>query len=187
MLLPLSVKRLHGVIVLMLLLLFVGCVKETTNGDTTYYAKEWWVWCSLTLGGIVAAVLGWLLRGTSDRIAWVLMVGGPVCGLILGPNAFVENATLTSSKFHLSTGIFGSATHDVSFDELQGVTITMEVTTGRRGRKNQNYYLVCSEKSGKQSKLPMSNPLVEKALPKLAQQFADKGIPVIDQAGVLGP
>lgn len=125
-----------------------------------------------------------MLRQSSERAAWLLMIGGAICAVFLGPNMFLENAKLTANKFSLSTGILAMNKMEVNLDEVYSASIIMEETRGRRGRKNKNYYLVCSEKNGNQTKLPMSNSLFELAAPRLVEKFVEKGIQVVDQAGV---
>lgn len=170
-------------LVFVLLLGLTGCVKESTDGETIHITYELWVWSLLFFGGIAISVGGWFLRSFSERFGWILMLGGAAGALYFGPTTFLENASLTKTKFNLNTGFYATTHYEVTLDELQSATVIMEETRGKRGRKNKHYYLVCTEKNGKQSKLPLSNALCEKAIPHLADRIHERGIDIIDQSG----
>lgn len=168
---------------LVLFCALTGCVSEKTDGDTIRITYEIWVWFSLFFGGIAASFVGWVLRKFSDRLGWVLMLLGAAGALYFGPTTFLENASLTPTKFNLNTGFYASNHFEVTLDELQSAIVIMEETRGKRGRKNKHYYLVCTEKNGKQNKLPLSNAIFKKAMPHLRDRIRERGIDIIDQSG----
>lgn len=170
-------------LVLILLLGLTGCVKENVEGDTIHISYELWVWFSLFFGGIALSVVGWVLRKFSERFGWFMMLGGAAGAIYFGPTTFLENATLTPSKFNLNTGFYATNHFEITFDQVQSATVIMEETRGKRGRKNKHYYLVCTEKNGKQQKLPMSNAIFKKAMPHFCDRIRTMGVDVIDQSG----
>ena len=180
---PMSKSQRPLLLVLVLLFGLTGCVKESTEGETIHITYEIWVWFSLFFGGIAVSVVGWFIRNFSERLGWIMMLGGAAGGLFFGPTTFLENATLTPTKFNLNTGFYATTHFEVTLDEIQSATVIMEETRGKRGRKNKHYYLVCTEKNGKQSKLPLSNAICEKAIPHLADRIHERGIDIIDQSG----
>lgn len=180
---PMSKSQRPLLLVLVLLFGLTGCVKESTDGETIHITYELWVWFSLFFGGIAASVGGWVLRKFSERLGWFMMLAGAAGALFFGPSTFLENAKLTPTKFNLNTGFYATTHFEVTLDELQSATVIMEETRGKRGRKNKHYYLVCTEKNGKQSKLPLSNAICEKAIPHLADRIHERGIDIIDQSG----
>lgn len=169
-------------LLLLLLLSLTGCVKEKTDGDTIRITYEIWVWFSLFFGGIAISVVGWVLRRLSERFGWLMMLGGAAGALYFGPTTFLENASLSPTKFNLNTGFYASNHFEVTLDELQSATVIMEETRGKRGRKKKHYYLVCTEKNGKQNKLPLSNAIFEKAMPHLRDRIRERGIDIIDHS-----
>ncbi len=58
--------------------------------------------------------------------------------------------------------------------------MTMEVSRGRRGRKKENYYLIC-EGSGGQQKVPINNGVKEAALEEIVLQAGAHGVGLVDE------
>ncbi len=159
-----------------------GCVKQSQDGAATVFSYEWWAPVGLTLGGLAAAPVGWLLRDKSSYFGWGLLVVGVIGGLGVGPSMFADHITVDDQGFVSRTGLVGLATtHTIKFAELSRVRLTFEETRGRRGRKTTNYYLVCERKDGTSAKVPLSNSIAEKAAPMILQSIKDKNVPIVDE------
>ena len=104
-----------------------------------------------------------------------------------GPTAFSEKLILTKSTLKQTTGIWGMTKHEVTIDNLAAVRFTREESRGRRGRKNVSYYVLCTEKDGKESKLSAANTMFKEVADDFLTMVKDKGIPIIDEAGLGAP
>ena len=74
-------------------------------------------------------------------------------------------------------------THDIALDNVNDVTLTKEISRGRRGRKNTNYYLNFNLKNGGTEKLTTSNSLMEASADKLLATLVTRNIPIVDNTG----
>ena len=166
------------------LLTLSGCVKESVNGSSKVYTIELWVPALIFVIGAVAAPAGYFLRETSDRLAWGLMIIGPIMALGVAPSLFLNKTVVSPEGITVRSGVWGmGGNHNVKFDNVQQVRHVVEETRGRRGRKNRNYYLVCDCKDGTASKLPLSNDCVEKAAIPFLTMAKEKNIPIVDEVG----
>lgn len=162
----------------LLLATTTGCVQETVKEEATYYNYELWLPAMLFFGGLALAVGGYFLRSWASQFAWVLMIGGPVAALGFAPSLYLDEAKLTKEGLSHRGGIWGlTASEDVKYDDIRDIHLELEITTGRRGRKNENYYIYC-ETSGGQVKLSLNNDVIEMASEKFLQTAAEKGIPI---------
>jgi hypothetical protein len=167
-----------------LLLGLCGCVREDVNGSTITFTNELWVPLVVLLGGIVAAPVGWLLRKRSGRLGWGLLIISPVTVLGFVPSLFLDRAVVDDTHFSLRTGIWGmTAVHDLKFNDLSRVRLISEQTTGRRGSKRTNYYLMCERKDGTSAKVPLGNKVAETAAPYFVERASALKIPVVDETG----
>lgn len=165
-------------------LLLTGCVNERESGDAKIYTIQMWVPLLILIGGIVAVPAGWLLRETSQRLGWGLLILGPIAALGFAPSLFMDKTVVTPNEITVNTGIWGmTAHHNVKYDNLQQVRITSETTRGRRGSKNTSYYLTCDCKDGSNCKLPLGNSCVEKAAVPFLTHCKAREIAVIDETG----
>jgi hypothetical protein len=164
-----------------LLVILGGCVQETTDGATQTFTYEWWVPLSVLLAGIVAAPAGWVLRNSSERLGWALLILAPIAAIFFAPSLFRDRAMVDDSGFSVRTGIWGlTAVHEVKFDDLKQVRLISEEVTGRRGAKHTNFYLLCERKDGTSAKVPLNNTVSEAAAPHFVQRLADHGIPIAE-------
>jgi hypothetical protein len=152
-------------------LLQTGCVHEAVNGSAKTYTYQLYVPILLFFGGIAAAVGGFFLR--QNRFGWVMMIGGPIAALGFAPSMFMERITVDDQHFTVRGG----------FAELQMVNITKEVTTGRRGRKNVSYYLLCNNKNGTSAKVPVNNDIAEAAAAAILAQFDAHNVTIVNTTG----
>lgn len=159
-----------------------GCVHESDSGSTHFVKYEWWVSVSVFLLGVVAGPAGWLLRKSSERFGWALLILCPLAALGLAPSLFMESATLDENTYKVRSGIWGmTASHDIELSKLKQVTRTTEETRGRRGRKSKSNYLVCDFQDGTTSKVSANNDVSKAAAEYFIEKLQARGIPVIDQ------
>lgn len=164
------------------LLVSTGCVQESVDGSTHTFTYELWAPFSVLLGGLAMVPVGWIVRPRSARIGWILIILGTLGAVLMGPSMLRDRAVVDEQHFSLRTGIWGlTAVHDVPYDHLTRVRYIMEETRGRRGRKNQNYYLVCERNDGAPSKVPLGSPVAEAAAPQFLDHVIAHGIPVVDE------
>lgn len=167
-----------------LLLGLGGCVREDVDGSTITVTNELWVPLVALLGGIAAAPAGWFLRQKSARFGWGLLIFCPIIVLGIAPSLFLDRAVVDDTHFSLRTGIWGlTAVHEVKFADLSRIRLISEETTGRRGRKRTNYYLLCERKDGTSAKVPLGNKVAETAAPHLVERAKALNVPVVDETG----
>lgn len=159
-----------------------GCVTESTEGSTSKFSYELWIPLSIFFGGVVAAPAGWVLRSWSGRVGWGLLVGGPLAALFFAPSMFLERVIVTENGFSSRGGIWGATvSHDVEFKEIRSVRLTSEQSTGRRGRKKTNYYMICEKSDGTSAKVALGNDVAEAAAVRILMILSERGIPIVDQ------
>ena len=166
----------------MALLTLTGCVHEDIEGTTHTFTYEWWVPLSTVAGGLVASVGGWFLKDTIARLGWGMLIAGPLLIVLLAPSMFFDKAVVDETGMAINVGIWGSTSvHDVRYQDLQVIRIVMEESRGRRGRIDENYYLVCTRKDGTSAKVPLGGAVAEEAaLPFL--EYADAaGVPIVNE------
>jgi hypothetical protein len=176
-------RRLGLWVLVASLFLLTGCVSERESGTSKIFTIELWVSGLILILGLIAAPAGWMLRETSQRFAWILMVAGPIMVLGVAPSLFMNKTTVTPDEITVRSGIWGmTGNHHVKYDNLNSVRLTTEVSRGRRGSRNVNHYLVCECKDGTSSKLSLSNDCTEKAAPYFLAHLQTRGIPIADES-----
>jgi hypothetical protein len=161
-----------------------GCVRETTEGSTRIFQHEWWVPLLTLLGGVAATVIGWFLRGRFARIAWPMILVGPFLAIGLAPALFRDRAAVDDSGMSVRVGIWAfSAPLEVKYDDLAQVRLIKEESTGRRGRKNTSYCMLCEKTSGEPAKVPLGNQVAEAAAPVFLEAVQQRGIPIANETG----
>lgn len=163
-------------------LLAGGCVHKYESGGEKFFEYELWVPLSVLFGGLAAAPIGWVMRENAGRIAWALLIGGPIAALLFAPSLACDQVVVGKERFHVRTGIWGlTAVHDVEFSQIRQIRITAETSTSRRGRRT-SYYLNCDTASGTE-KVGINNAVTEAAAPAILAEATDRGIPILDQTG----
>ena len=178
---------LYAGLAAILLLGLGGCVKEDVNGSTITVTNELWVPLASLVGGIAAAPAGWLLRKKSARFGWGLLIMSPLVVFGIVPSLYLDRAVVDDDHFSLRTGIWGmTAVHDVKFADLNRIRLISEESTGRRGRKRTDYYLLCERKDGTTAKVPLGNKVAETAAPRLIERAQALNVPIVDETGQNG-
>lgn len=175
-------RRSGWLLLAMLLFTCCGCVEHAESDGVTKYYNAFWATCACFFGGLAAVAVGWFTRDWSERLGWSLIIGGVVFVIGVTPTIFFENTTIRPDGFFVRSGIWGLSTYDVKYAETSNISITMEETRGRRGRKNKNFYLVCSQKAGETKKVPLGGACEEGA-ELILLGAAASGVSVVNATG----
>lgn len=168
--------------ILFLLLSLSGCVKERVDGSTYTYTFELWMVGSVFLVGIAAAVGGWFLKKSYSNYGWGIMFFGAVALIVGVPTAFLEKTVVTDTYYKSNSGIYGmTATSYVEYKDIRSVRIVMEIERGRRGRKDEKFYLICATSDGSSTKLSLNNDVREAAGIRLLQILNELEIPITNE------
>ncbi|MEM7314520.1 MAG: hypothetical protein AAF497_15340 [Planctomycetota bacterium] len=175
-------KRFLRFTLLAFLLVFVtGCVKTEDTGSSFKATYELWVGVVAMLVGIGLTVGGWFYRRKDVR-GWVMFVFGLVATITFLPFGFIDHVTVTDKDIKTQWGFWVYPTkHEFAFDDVQSVSLEKEISTGRRGRKKTDFYLVFRLEGGRKEKLIATNALIEASMEKIAEQVKARNIPFIDQ------
>lgn len=164
--------------------LSTGCVRETTEGTTHVFQNELWVPIATFFGGVVAGVAGWFVKAHSARFGWTMIILGPIAAIGLAPALFLDRVTVDDSGISARLGVWiFSGPLEVKYADLAQVRLIKEESTGRRGRKNVNYSMMCEKKSGEPTKVPLGNDVIETAAPTFLEAVQQRGIPIINETG----
>ena len=176
-------RRTAQVLAVGLVALLAGCTKTRTVGDATVITFEWWVTAAALAACVAAVPVGLLVRRRSFW-GWILLVGGPVVGVVVVPMLALDKVTVAPDQFHLTTGFwFAPTDRSVRFSELQTVTVTKTETRGRRGRKNVSYDLKCLKKGGGTEVIPIGTLMEEGGFEAFVNAALAAGVPVINATG----
>lgn len=168
-------RRVLGLLVLGLCLV-AGCREKEVRGDESVYAFAPWVAPVVILAGIVATPAGWFLRKKTAKIAWIMMILGPVAVLFIGPSVLMDKAYMDAQRFEMNTGFwFAPSRYHVRFDDLREVHWVVE--EDRRGISKVN--LECVLKSGQRQTIPVNDLLEGDAVTDLLERIRRRGIPII--------
>lgn len=160
----------------------IDSVDVKVDGTTHTFTYEWWIPSVILLGGLVAIPVGLVLRRSTSRFGWALLIGGPIAALGVAPSLFLDRSVVDDQHFSVRSGIWGmTAVHDVVYDKLANVRYIVEESTGRRGRTNYSYYLVCTNRDGTTAKIPMGNHCAEAAAVEFLKQAAALNVPIHDE------
>jgi len=151
-----------------------GCVSETHDGDKTTFAMQWWAPLSVMLVSLIAGPAGFLLRETSTRLAFGLMIACPF-GFLLGISLFTDYCEVDPTGFRGRMGFFGSKTFEGKFDDIASIVLVTE-----RSRRSSSVKLIYHTRDGKQRDVSLGNQMAEKAAILILSYAQDKGIPITD-------
>lgn len=153
-----------------------GCHQKQVQGDTSIYSFAIWVGPVIILAGLVAVPVGWLLRHKVERLAWVLMILGPLAVVFLGPAMFLDEARIDPQQFDMRTGFwFSPSRYRLRFDEVQQVRWVEK--RGRRG--SVNYSLECVLKNGQQHDIPVNDLMKGEAIEELLGRLRQRDVPIV--------
>ena len=157
-----------------------GCVDREVKGDAVSFSYAIWAPLLVLLIGLVAAPIGFMLRNSSKRGAWLGIILSPVLLLVLLPGMFLDYAKVDSEHFEGRYGIWIAPTKfDIRYSDLSRIDHVVYETRGRRGRKNTNYRFDCVMKSGQVQKVSLGTMLKE-ARDDIAERAAKAGVRLRD-------
>lgn len=134
-------KKYSLLLLALLLLTTVGCTSKKIDGDVVTVTYALWVGLTMSIGSLVATVVGFFLK-KHHYAGWFFLIFGPVSLLIFCPGFFTDRLTVTPEKLELRTGIWSmTKTVDIPWDKVKLISQEKKVTTGRRGRKDVNFDL----------------------------------------------
>jgi len=164
------------------LALCTGCTEVSRNDGSTTYSYALWAPTVVIFGLIGAFILGLVLRRHSLKWGWGLIILSPLALIVLAPGMFMSNVVVNNLGFRLKTGFWFSPTeHSVRFADLKSIEHAEEVSTGRRGRKNHSYYLLCNDKAGSTEKMPTGDLMREGAAIEIVSCAKDQGVLFVDR------
>jgi hypothetical protein len=168
-------RRLSWLVTALGLVFFTGCTQQySENGSLAFSYQPW----------VVLVPLG-IAAFTQKKRLWgvILIIAGPIVAIGLAPGLYLDKVVVSEDTLYSRHGFWWSPTiHNIRYDDLSNVRFGVDVTRGRRGRKNYNYYFDCSYKSGKQERVPVGD-LVKPALDEIGTRFAKHGVNVVDTTG----
>lgn len=168
---------------ILLLVLFTGCVDTEDNAGVFKATYSLWVGVSAMVGGVLLTIGGWFWKQRDFR-GWVLFIFGLVATITFLPFGFVDHVTITDQRLTSQWGFWVyPTTHEIEWDDVRNVTLTKEVSRGRRGRKNVSYELNFKLKSGTAQQLSATNSLMEASAEHIVDHLHERGIDVIDRTG----
>ena len=138
----------------------------------------------MALIGVVLVPIG-IAAFIQKKRLWgvILVLAGPIVAIGWAPGLYLDKVVVSEETLYSRHGFWWSPTiHNIRYDDLSNVRLGVDVTRGRRGRKNYSYYFDCSYKSGKQERVPVGD-LVKQALPEIGAHFAKHGVNVVDSTG----
>ena len=175
--------RISALLFLVLCVSLSGCVKRQESETGVVVSYQMWVGFAGVLGGIAASTAGWFMknRGFRGLVFLIVAVAGTVT---FSPFGFVDHVTITNERLQSKLGFWCfPTTHDIAFADVASVTLSKKIKSGRRGRKETNYYLDFAKKNGTVESITASNALVEEAGGDIMVQLDLHGIPFTDVTG----
>lgn len=171
--------RLGGPFVGICCLCLAGCYRREMDNNGLVFSFQTWVPILVGLAGLVALPAGILMFAKEQRF-WgaILAVGGPVIAVGVAPGMFLDRVVVNDQGFYSRHGFwFNPTIHDIRYHDLSLVRLVVEERPARGGGKNYSYYFDCSFKNGQQERVPLGD-IMREALPEIAAQFRQHGVPV---------
>lgn len=159
-------------------LLLTGCVDRTTNGGTTTYTFALWIVGVAVLLGLALIAIGYFTRkkGPVWKTVFVILLGVVVIAIGV-PMMWLDRVEVDDEHFVSTHGLpWDRKTHDVRFDQLQGIQVEMVVTKQKNGAEKKSYTLQCSKSGGGES-VPVGN-VMERAVGQILGNARKKGVPL---------
>jgi hypothetical protein len=155
-----------------------GCYRKVSENGGLVFSFEPWVAGLVAVLGVAAVPVGIVLFVRGQRFWGVcLAILGPLAAVVVAPGMYLDRVVVNQDGFYSRHGFWWNPTvHQIRYGDLSQVQLVVEERSGRRG-KTYSYYFDCSFKSGKQERVPLGD-IMREALPEIAQQFREHGVPV---------
>jgi hypothetical protein len=162
---------------MLLFAMLAGCVRESTSGDEHVFRYELWLSGLVFLGGVIATPAGWMLRETTSRLGWGLLILGPIAALGFAPSLLLDRVVVRPDGFSRHSGIWGmTSVQEIQFGDVKQVRAAIEEERGRRGRRIEKLYLYFDMKDASSVKMPVGNNVAEAAAPHIVENASALGI-----------
>ena len=127
-----------------------GCYERTTKPDgTAVYSATTWAILTAVVCGLVAAPVGYALRGVSRRILWIGVIASPLLILLLVPSLLLDHATVDAQHFEGRYGFwFAPTRYNLRYADLDHIDVVSWEERKRRGGTRTKQRLECVSKSG---------------------------------------
>ena len=161
----------------------VGCKEHRQSADGDMFIFHWGVPLGVIAGGLLAVPFAlWLMnRASGFRTklwAWIFLLGGPIVAVLVGPTILMDHVDVSETEFYARHGIWWKPTeHHVRFADVRAVKLIEEISAGRRGRKNHDYFLDITYKGNNSERIPVGN-LLRDALPTIATRLGEHQIAI---------
>ena len=159
-----------------------GCTQVEETDAMVRATYEPWVGFVSLIVGVVASVLGWLIRKDGWRSV-LFLVFAVAATVLYAPFAFFDHVTVTQDKISTQWGFWLIPNvHEIKFDDVTHVILEKKTRTSRRGRRSSyslNFYL----KDRSSQSLSATNSLMEETAAALMAQLQSRGITIQDQTG----
>lgn len=162
----------------LIVVLAAGCYNRVVQGDETVYSFAGWVGALVILGGLVAFPVGLLISQRSWR-GYIIVVGGPLIALLVGPSMYTDRVKVDEQHFECRYGFWWSPSiFNIRFDDLRHIEWETEVKTSRRGGQEYNYFLLCVYKDGRRDKVAVGT-LMRQAVEEILQRARERSVPIL--------
>ena len=171
-------QRLCCLLAAVVCMSLAGCYQKVADQNGLTFSFAPWVSILVALAGLAAVPIGIVLF-LKRQFFWgiVLVIAGPLAAILLAPGLYLDYVTVNQRGFYSRHGLwFNPTVHDIRYDDLTQVRVTVEERSTRRG-KSYSYFFDCSFKNGQQERVPLGD-IMREALPEIAEQFRTHGVPM---------
>ncbi len=171
-------SRIFGSLLLAVLLVNGGCVREQVEASGATYRYEFWVSCFILAVGLAAIAISWFVIRRKNGI-YALSIGVPAVIAIVAfvPAIFGEKVIVDHTGMTIYSGAWGKNDQRVSFEDLQHIAIDH---IGELKRSEKDTVLVCDTFNGQSIRVFINNRVKIEATPEFLRRAIDLGIDVTD-------
>jgi hypothetical protein len=168
---------------LLVVLCFVtGCYERTTQSDgTAVHSAKLGAIFGAVVCGVLAAPIGYALRGVSRRFLWVGLLATPLLILFLVPSLVLDHATVDAEHFEGRYGFwFAPTRYNVRYADLDHIDLVSWEERKRRGGTRTKQRLDCVSKSGATTTVQVGD-LVRHARDEILDNAVARGVKVYER------
>lgn len=169
-------------LLLLLPLIFSGCVTEQQVGNSFVYTHESWLPMLMVLGGVVAAVGFFFFTEWRGRIACIV---GFIFPLVFAPDAWFSKVTINKEGFKCRRAMALYFTEQsFLYQDIKFITIKESISRSRkRGTTVTHTLYLQTMKNGQSSEetLTVSDLMKGSGLDRILMNAVEKEIPIDDQ------
>jgi hypothetical protein len=156
------------------LLTLTGCVTQSDSGQSVTFHHEWWVWAGIIAVGLIFMPIGLGLLKSDRRLAFGMILMGPLAILGLAPTYFREHVTVDDQGVETRHGFWGlSSANSVQFADA--AKLRSGPQAGRRGKMHEVLYF--DLKDGSVVPIHISGDMLRQARQEIIRRAKAAGIP----------